>query len=182
MTTNILAFCGSLRQGSYNHMLLKQAQILAPAGVNIEIADISAVPLYNADVQEQGFPQAVLDLGAKVAAADAVLFASPEYNYSVPGVLKNTIDWLSRLPDAPFKGKPAAIMGASVGGMGTSRCQYHLRQILVFLDVHPLNKPEVFVSGAHHKFGPDGHLTDADLRSIIVRQLEALVSWSQKIS
>lgn len=180
--TKVLAFGGSLRKGSYNHQLLLAAQQLAPADMQIEIADISGVPLYNGDVQEQGFPDAVQQLGQQVAAADAILFATPEYNYSIPGVLKNTIDWLSRLPTAPFNDKPVAIMGASMGGFGTARSQYHLRQVLVFLNMHPLNKPEVFVSAAHDKFSADGELLDETARKSVQQQLAALADWSKRLA
>ena len=177
----VLAFGGSLRKGSYNHQLLLAAKALAPADMQIELADISDVPLYNGDVQAQGFPAAVLKLGQQVADADAILFATPEYNYSIPGVLKNAIDWLSRLPEAPFNDKPVAIMGASMGGFGTARSQYHLRQVLVFLNMHPLNKPEVFVSAAHEKFDAEGRLTDETARQTVRQQLTALQAWSERL-
>ena len=173
----VLAFSGSLREGSFNSGLVRAAVELAPAGVVIEQADISAVPLYNGDEDGDSKPAAVDHLAQQVIKADALLFATPEYNYSIPGVLKNTIDWLSRVPGSIFAGKPAAIMGASMGGMGTSRSQYHLRQVLVFLDVHPLNKPEVFVSAAHQKCDENGNLTDEKTREMIARQLQALKDW-----
>ena len=173
----VLAFSGSLRQGSFNSGLVRAAVELAPAGVVIEQADISAVPLYNGDDDGDSKPAAVDYLAQQVIQADALLFATPEYNYSIPGVLKNTIDWLSRVPGSIFAGKPAAIMGASMGGMGTSRSQYHLRQVLVYLDVHPLNKPEVFVSAAHQKCDENGNLTDEKTREMIARQLQALKDW-----
>lgn len=174
---NVLAFSGSLRQGAFNSGLVRAAVDLAPAGVFIEQADISAVPLYNGDEDGDSKPAAVDYLAQQVIKADALLFATPEYNYSIPGVLKNTIDWLSRVPGSIFAGKPAAIMGASMGGMGTSRSQYHLRQVLVFLDVHPLNKPEVFVSAAHQKCDANGNLTDENSREMLAKQLQALKDW-----
>lgn len=173
----VLAFSGSLRQASFNSGLIRAARELAPAGVTIEQADISAVPLYNGDEDGDSKPAAVAHLALQVSKADALLFATPEYNYSSPGVLKNTIDWLSRVPGGIFSGKPAAIMGASMGGMGTSRSQYHLRQVLVYLDVHPLNKPEVFVSAAHQKCDEQGNLTDEKTRELIGKQLQALLAW-----
>src|SRR6188768_4576671 len=132
----ILGISGSLRKGSYNSSLLRTAQTLAPGGVTIEIADISDIPPYNEDVREQGYPPSALRFREQIRAADALLFVTPEYNYSVPGVLKNAIDWASRpYGDSAWSGKPAAIMGASVGTLGTARAQYHLRQIMVFLNM-----------------------------------------------
>src|SRR5215469_12273977 len=139
----VLGICGSLRKGSFNMMALRVAQGLAPAGVKIDIADISAFPLYNEDVKAQGFPASVQTFREQIAAADALLFVTPEYNYSMSGVLKNAIDWASRPPDQPFAGKPVAIMGAAAGMAGSARAQYDLRRSCVFLDMHPLNKPEV---------------------------------------
>ncbi|EKF73408.1 chromate reductase [Alcanivorax hongdengensis A-11-3] len=178
----VIAFAGSLRKGSFNHGLVRAARELAPAGMDIIDADISAIPLYNGDEDGDNRPAAVTALADKVKAADAVLFATPEYNYSIPGVLKNTIDWLSRVPGGIFAGKPAAIMGASMGGMGTSRSQYHLRQVLIFLDMHPLNKPEVFVSAAHEKCDENGDLRDEKSREMIAAQLKALQEWHQRLS
>lgn len=180
---HILAFCGSLRQGSFNRQLLRAAQQQAPVGLQIEIADISEVPLYNGDVQDtSGFPAVVTALGDKVAAADAIIFATPEYNYSVPGVLKNTIDWLSRLPSLPFKDKPAAIMGASIGMFGTAHSQHHLRQVLVSLDVHPLNKPGMMVGRAHDKFDAAGQLIDTVTQELVAQQMLALEQWTHKLT
>ncbi|MDX1802771.1 MAG: NADPH-dependent FMN reductase [Alcanivorax sp.] len=177
----VIAFAGSLRKASYNHGLLRAAQQLAPAGMEIIDADISTLPLYNGDLDGDARPAAVNALAEQVNNADALLFATPEYNYSIPGVLKNAIDWLSRVPGGIFAGKPAAIMGASMGGMGTSRCQYHLRQVLVFLDVHPLNKPEVFVSAAHEKCDDNGDLQDEKARQMITKQLQALQAWHERL-
>lgn len=174
---HVLAFSGSLRQASFNSGLIRAATELAPEGVTVELADISEVPLYNGDQDGESKPVAVEQLAQKIRKADALLFATPEYNYSIPGVLKNAIDWLSRVPGSIFAGKPAAIMGASMGGMGTSRSQYHLRQVLVYLDVHPINKPEVFVSAAHQKCDENGNLTDEKTREIIGKQLQALKDW-----
>src|SRR5690606_14643975 len=140
---HVLGISGSLRQHSYNTAALRAAMALAPAGMRIEAADIATIPLYNEDVRDQGWPAPVERLREQVRAADALLFVTPEYNYSVPGVLKNAIDWVSRPPEQPFAGKPAAVMGASPGRLGTARAQYHLRQSMVFLDVRLLNRPEV---------------------------------------
>jgi len=174
MSINVLAIGGSLRKGSLNHLLLEQARHQAPDGMSIELADLSDVPLYNGDVQAQGFPSSVQRLAAQITAADAILISTPEYNYSFSGVLKNAIDWLSRVPGAIFQGKPVALTSASMGGMGGIRAQYQLRQVLVFLDVHPLNKPELFVSAAHEKFSESGELTDAFTRQGLDNLLLAL--------
>jgi chromate reductase len=170
----VLGICGSLRQGSYNAMALRAARKLAPAGITIEIADIGRIPLYNDDVRLAGEPGAVQELKAQVRAADALLIATPEYNFSIPGVLKNTLDWLSRPPEPSFTGKPVAIMGASPGPVGTARVQYDLRKVLVFLDAFTVNKPEVFISFAQNKFDPQGELTDEPTARFITDLLVSL--------
>src|SRR5258706_7767318 len=147
----VLGICGSLRKGSFNRRALRVAQELAPAGMKVDIADISAFPLYNEDVLEQGFPPPVQTFRDQIAAADALLFVTPEYNYSMSGVLKNAIDWASRPPDQPLSGKPVAIAGASMCCFSTAPAQLHLRQTGVVLDLIPLHKPEVFLSAAQHK-------------------------------
>lgn len=185
MTTplSVLGLCGSLRQASYNLAALRAAQALAPgAGMRIDIADISDLPLYNEDVYAQGFPAPVERLRNRIRAADALLFVTPEYNYSMPGVLKNAIDWASRPPEQPFAGKPAAIMGASPGALGSARAQYHLRQTLVFLDVHPLNKPEVMIGSAHERFDAQGALIHEPTREFIGKLLAALAAWTQRLA
>lgn len=182
-TLSVLGLCGSLRRDSINRAVLRTAQALAPdAGMQIEAADIADVPLYNEDVYAQGFPAPVGRLREQIRAADALLFVTPEYNYSVPGVLKNAIDWVSRPPEQPFAGKPAAIMGASPSSLGTARAQYHLRQTLVFLDVHPLNKPEVMIGSAHERFGAQGELNHAPTREVIGKLLAALAAWTRQLA
>jgi chromate reductase len=178
---NVLGISGSLRQSSYNTMALRAAQKLAPEGMRIEIADISAIPLYNDDVRAAGFPDVVVALKERVRAADGVLLVSPEYNFSVPGVLKNTLDWLSRPPAPPFDGKPVAIMGASTGMVGTARGQYHLRQVLLFMNTFTVNKPEVFISQAATKFSADGELTDAPTAQVIGELLASLQKLKQRL-
>lgn len=173
-TVKILGISGSLRKGSYNSATLHAAIELAPPDVQIEIGDISQFPLYNADVQAQGIPEAVQKLGAQMRAADGVLLVTPEYNYSVSGVMKNAIDWLSRLKDQPFAGKPVAICGASMGTLGTARAQYHLRQIGVYLDMRILNKPEVMIGQAHERFDAAGKLTHDATRKHLGDLLVAL--------
>jgi chromate reductase, NAD(P)H dehydrogenase (quinone) len=171
---NVLGLSGSLRKGSYNSMALRAAQKLAPADMTIIIADIGDIPLYNDDVRLAGEPAAVAELKAKVRAADAVLIVTPEYNFSIPGVLKNTLDWLSRPPEPPFTGKVVAIMGASPGPVGTARVQYDLRKVLVFLDAFTVNKPEVFISLAQTKFDAQGELTDEPTAKFITELLVSL--------
>jgi chromate reductase len=178
---NVLGLCGSLRKGSYNRMALRAAMELAPPGMSIDTIEIGAIPLFNQDIQDEGFPAPVQALSAKIAAADAVLFVTPEYNYSVPGVLKNAIDWVSRVPKQPFDGKPGAIMGASPGMLGTARSQYHLRQICVTLNVLLLNGPEVMIAQANKKFDETGRLTDEGTRKFIGKLLVALAEWTQRL-
>lgn len=176
---NILAICGSLRAKSHNLTLLKYAQTQAPSGMKITIADLSVVPFYNADIIDK--PAAVQQLLAQCDAADGFLFGCPEYNYSLAPALKNALDWASREPDNKLiAGKAAAIMGAG-GGMGTSRAQYHLRQVGVFLDLHFVNKPEVFVNAFAGTFNSEGELTDERVQKLIVQQLQALALLVQKV-
>lgn len=174
---NVTAISGSLRQGSYNTALVKTAQELAPSGMSITCANIGDIPIYNGDVENQGLPVSVTNLAEKIRSADGVLISTPEYNYSIPGVLKNAIDWLSRIDNQPFAGKPVALMGASMGGQGSSRAQYHLRQVFVFLDGRIMNKPEIFVGAAHTKFDDTGKLTDKDTGKYVARYLEAVRDW-----
>ena len=178
----MIGFSGSLRAGSYNTAALRAAQQLAPNGVEINIHDISNFPPFNQDEDAQP-PQIVTDLKAAVRAADAVIFSSPEYNYSVPGHLKNVIDWASRpYGDSAWDGKPALIMGASPGAIGTARMQYHLRQTMVFLNMHPLNKPEIMISNCSGKFDAAGVLTDEKTREHIRKALDALVQWTRRLA
>jgi chromate reductase, NAD(P)H dehydrogenase (quinone) len=178
---SVLAICGSLRTGSYNRAALRTAIELKPPGMTIETADIGSFPLYNEDVRAQGFPAPVEKLRRQIAAADALLFVTPEYNYSMSGVLKNAIDWASRPPDQPFAGKPVAIMGAGAGMAGTARAQYDLRRCCVFLDMHPLNRPEVLIGQAQNKFDAEGRLTDDVGRGLIRDLLVALEKWTRQI-
>lgn len=183
MTTSLhlLGVSGSLRKNSFNTAALRAAQELLPEGVKMEIFDLAPIPLYNEDVREQGFPDSVQQFRARIAAADAVVIASPEYNYSIPGPLKNAIDWASRPPNQPFDGKPIAIMGASPGGFGTARCQYHLRQAFVYLNGIVLNQPEVMIAESHTKFDEQGNLTDDATRDRIRELMAALATWTRRI-
>jgi chromate reductase len=155
----LVAFCGSLRKASFNRLALKAFVERLPAGATVETIEIGDWPLYNADIQAQGFPAPVQAANQKVLAADGIVFASPEYNYSVSGALKNAIDWLSRFTPQPFAGKPMAVFGASGGPLGTARSQYHLRQMMIFLDGRFVNKPEVMIGAAPSKFA-DGKFND----------------------
>lgn len=175
----ILGIAGSLRKNSYNRALLSAAVELAPPDAEIEIFDISDIPPFNQDFEADP-PAIVAEFKNKIRTADAILFVTPEYNYSIPGVLKNAIDWASRpYGDSAWEGKPAAIMGASIGNIATARAQYDLRKIMVFLDMHPLNRPEIMVGNAHEKFDENGRLTDETTRGLVKKQLEALVKWTR---
>lgn len=178
---NAVGISGSLRKKSTNSGLLRAAQQLAPAELKIEIADIADLPLYNADVAAQGKPPAVERVVAKIAAADALVFACPEYNYSIASPLKNAIDWVSREPgNKAFDGKAVAILGAG-GRMASSRAQYHLRQVCVFVNLYPLNKPEVMAHSNSDSFDGEGNLVDAKVKELIADQMRALVKWARQL-
>jgi chromate reductase, NAD(P)H dehydrogenase (quinone) len=177
----VLGMSGSLRKGSFNTMALRAAQGLVPAGMTIDTVGLGDLPLYNDDVRAAGYPAPVQAFRDKIAAADALLFVTPEYNYSVSGVLKNAIDWGSRPPNQPFDGKPIAIMGASGGVLGTARAQYHLRQMCVFLNMCPINKPEVMIGQAQTRFDAEGRLTDETTRGLIKQLLESLQAWTLRL-
>ena len=177
----ILGISGSLRKASYNNGALRAAAELVPDGATIEIFDLDGIPGFNQD-DEQNPPEKVAELKQKIREADAILFVTPEYNYSVPGVLKNAIDWASRpYGDSAWNGKPAAIMGASIGGTATARAQYHLRQMMVFLNMFPINQPEVMIGNAGEKFDEQGNLTDETTRDFIRQLLQSLVEWTNRI-
>lgn len=179
MTIKLLGISGSLRRQSCNTGLLRTAQNQLPANASLDIADLGDVPFYNADIQSK--PAAVSRVLDQIAAADALVFACPEYNYSIAPALKNILDWASREPEnALLSDKAVAIMGAG-GGMGTSRSQYHLRQVCVFLNLHPLNKPEIFSNAFAGGFDANGNLTDAKITQLIADQMQALVSWARRI-
>jgi chromate reductase len=177
----ILGIAGSLRKASYNRGTLRAASEMIPPGHRLEQFDLDGIPLYNQDHEGQ-LPTRVQQLKMSIVAADAILIVTPEYNNSVSGVLKNAIDWASRPYGAnAWNGKPLAIMGASPGMLGTVRAQYHLRQMCVFLNMFPLNAPEVMIANATEKFDRDGNLTDEATRKRIVAMLEALISWTRKL-
>lgn len=177
----IFGFAGSLRKRSLNRAILAAASELLPEGAKLEIFDLEGIPPFNQDLEKQP-PDRVREFKANIRAADALLIAVPEYNYSVSGVLKNAIDWASRpYGDNAFEGKPVALMGASVGTLGTARAQYHLRQTCVTLDMHPLNRPEVMVPSAHEKIDREGKVTDPTTREKIKELLASLVVWTGRL-
>ena len=182
---NVLGIGGSLRKGSYNRALLHAAKELAPEQMDIHIFEneiLKTIPPFDEDARQQGEPETVEILKREIRHADALLFAIPEYNHSLTGVLKNAIDWVSRPPaDSPLDGKPVAIMGASTGMSGTIRAQMHFRQVCVFTNMLPLNKPQVFVTRAAEKFDADGRLIDEVTRRFIRQTTEALLAWTRKL-
>ena len=178
-TMHILGFTGSLRKGSYNQAALRQAQKFLPEGAEMEIISLENIPLYNQDY-EYDEPESVRILKDKVKKADALFIVTPEANYSIPGVLKNTIDWISwPLKMCPMTGKPTAIMGVG-GRIGTARAQLHLRQILAYLDVPVISKPEVFIINGWEKFDSEGNLTDERGRNEMKLLLEKLVKAAEE--
>jgi len=177
----ILGISGSLRRDSFNRATLRAAQELAPEGSKIETFELDGLPGFNQDDEGQP-PAKVVELKQRIRSADAILFVTPEYNYSVPGVLKNAIDWASRpYGDSAWNGKPVAIMGASVGVSGTARAQYHLRQMFVFLNMYPVNQPEVMIGSAAKRFDQQGKLTDETSRKLIQQLLQELVRWTRQL-
>ena len=178
----ILAFAGSLRKGSYNKALVRAAVEVAPTNVVIDVFDLDGIPPYNDD-NVKNPPALVVEFKEKIRKADALLIATPEYNYSIPGVLKNAIDWASRpYQDNALTGKPVAIMSASTGRLGGARAQYHLRQCFVYLDMHPVNKPEVMLSAAAQNIDSDGKLINEETRKLVRELIEALVAWTNKLN
>ena len=178
---HILGMAGSLRENSFNRALLHEATHLTPVDAEIEIFELGGIPGFNQD-EENEPPQKIKDLKQKVEEADAILFVTPEYNYSVSGVLKNAIDWASRPSgDNSFNGKPAAIMGASISLIGTARAQYHLRQMCVFLNMYPVNMPEVMVANATEKFDDEGNLNNDTAKDLMRQLLQNLVEWTRQL-
>jgi chromate reductase len=179
---HFVTLLGSLRKGSYNAALARALPALAPTGVTIQaLGSVGDFPLYNGDIQAEGFPAAVLAMAEAIAKANGVIIVTPEYNYSVPGVLKNAFDWLSRLPAQPFAGKPTLIQTASPGMVGGARAQYHLRQILVFLDAAVMNKPEVMVGQMMSKLDVESStITDEATRTIVAGQLKMFTTFVRR--
>lgn len=179
---NILGFAGSLRKGSYNRSLLRAASKIVPEDALLEVFDLEGIPPFNADL-ERSMPDKAKEFKSRIKAADAILIVTPEYNYSIPGVLKNALDWASRPSgDNSLKGKPVAIMSASTGMLGGARAQYHLRQTFVFLEMYPINRPEVFVTFAEQKFDENGNLKDEKAQELIKALLRALIDWTRKLN
>ncbi len=179
---HILGIAGSLRRGSYNRAALRAVTQLVPQDATLEIFELDGIPGFNQD-EEQNPPAKVADFKRRIRAADAILIVTPEYNYSVPGVLKNAIDWASRpYGDSAWSGKPVAIMGASIGTIGTARAQYHLRQVFVFLNMFPVNQPEVMIGNAAERFDAQGNLTDETTKDFIRKLLQSLVEWTGRLA
>jgi chromate reductase, NAD(P)H dehydrogenase (quinone) len=178
----ILGIAGSLRRGSYNRAALRAAVQLVPQNASLEVFELDGIPGFNQD-EEQNPPAKVADLKQHVRNADAIMIVTPEYNYSIPGVLKNAIDWASRpYGDSAWNGKPVAIMGASIGTFGTARAQYHLRQSFVFLNMFPINQPEVMIGNAAQRFDAHGNLTDETTKNLIRQLLQNLVDWTHRLA
>lgn len=180
-TIKILGIAGSLRQASFNRAALRAAQELLPAGVTLELFDLALIPMFNQDTEAQPAAE-VVRFKQRIRAADAILISSPEYNYSMPGVLKNAIDCASRpYGDSAWAGKPVALMGASPSLFGSARAQYHLRQVFVAVDMLALNRPEVMIGNAAKAFDAQGTLVDATSRDLIRKLLEELVAWTRHL-
>ncbi len=177
----ILAFAGSLRKSSFNKALIRAAVELAPENMTIEVFDLEGIPPFNQEF-EASPPQKVKEFKDKIRQANALLIATPEYNYSISGVLKNAVDWASRPKvDTPLEGKPVAIMSASTGRFGGARAQYHLRQSFIFLNMHPVNRPEVMLSDGSHNVDANGKVTNEQTRQLIRQLLEALAAWTFRL-
>jgi chromate reductase, NAD(P)H dehydrogenase (quinone) len=182
---NVLSICGSLRKGSYNAIVQRALPSLAPEGMTIKPApSFAEFPLYNADIQNStGFPAAVNTLADAIRAADGVIFCTPEYNFTIPGGLKNAIDWVSRLQNQPFAGKPVALQSASPGPVGGARVQYDIRKAMMFLDAYTLNKPEIFIGNCASKLDEaTGEIKDETTRGFIKQQLASFVTYIARVS
>lgn len=177
----ILGFAGSLRKGSYNKALMRLAVELVPEDAEIEVFDLEGMPLYNQDLEKHP-PKIVTEFKSKIKTADALLIATPEYNYSVSGVLKNAIDVASRPKEEKvFDNKPVAIMSASTGKFGGARAQYHLRQSFVFLNMHAINDPQVMLAQADKNIDENGNITNQTTRQLVRQLLEELVKWTKRL-
>jgi chromate reductase len=175
----ILGIAGSLRRKSYNRAALRAAQQLAPEDAVIDIFELDGIPVFSEDDERQP-PVKIVELKKRIREADAILFVTPEYNYSIPGGLKNAIDWASRpYGDNAWNGKPVAVMGASLGMLGTARAQYHLRQVFVFLNMLAINQPEVMIANAGQNFDAEGNLTNETTKNQIRQLLANLVGWTR---
>jgi chromate reductase len=177
----ILGISGSLRKGSFNTAALRLCAELMPAGMTMTFARIDDIPLFNQDVFDAGLPESAKRFRGEVAAADGLLFASPEYNFSLSGALKNAIDWGSRPPNQVFQEKPVAIFSATQGPLGGPRNQYDLRRILTQLWAHPLPRPEVFIGAAQTKFDANGKLTDETTRKFLSELVVGFKAWIERM-
>jgi chromate reductase, NAD(P)H dehydrogenase (quinone) len=177
----IIGISGSLRSGSFNTMLLRHAQSLLPEGVTLDVVDITGIPFFDADVEAAGTPDVVLDIKRRITEADGVLIATPEYNYSYTGVIKNALDWLSRGPVRPFMDKPVAVIGASNGNFGSVRAQTDMRRLLHGMGANVLPKPELLVTQAPSKFDADGRLIDEATQNIYRTLLQKFVVWIERL-
>lgn len=173
----IIGLCGSLRRASLNRMALSLAGEAMPDSMELTVFELRDLPMFDGDLFEQGFPASVLALREAIRQADGVLIASPEYNFSIPGVLKNALDWVSRGDDQPFAYKPVALLSASPGPLGGARLQYDLRKVLLFMNAQVLAKPEVFIGGAAGKFSAEGSCTDETTRKFVTAQMAAFAKW-----
>ncbi len=176
----IIGMTGSLRKASYNKGVLRYIEEIVPAGVEYKNIDVSNLPFYNEEYDETGYPDAVMALKEELKEADAVLLATPEYNYSIPPVLKNALDWVSRGEEKPLAGKRAALLSVTIGPLGGARVQYHLRQTLLALDVTVMNRPELFIANAKEKFDAEGNLQDEKTKKYTKRLLDALIEEIKK--
>ncbi|MBL7936145.1 MAG: NAD(P)H-dependent oxidoreductase [Bacteroidia bacterium] len=181
-TYRIAAISGSLRKNSYNTMALKVAQKIAPQNIVIDHLIITDIPLYNFDLHEKEIPVSVENICNAIKSSDAVMFFVPEYNYSVSGALKNTIDFISRSPLKPLDMKAVGIMGASLSLLGTARAQSHLRQILTAVNAYVMNSPEIMISEADKKFDKEGNLTCKETKKLMIKFIISLASLSEKIN
>jgi len=173
----LLGICGSLRTGSFNAMALAQAGRSLPVGSELEVLDWRTIPPFDADLLAAGFPGEVATLRDRVRRADGIVIATPEYNFSIPGMLKNLLDWISRGEDQPLAGKPVAILSAATGPLGGARVQYDLRRVLLFVDAMVMNKPEVFIGQVQTKFTTDGTCVDETTARFVQSQMLAFSSW-----
>lgn len=174
---DIVGISGSLRAGSFNSMALRLAGMLLPDGARLDVMDWRSVPPFDADMLADGFPAEVMAVRERVRRADGVLIATPEYNFSIPGMLKNLLDWLSRGEDQPLSRKPITILSASTGPLGGARVQYDLRRVLLFVNGMVMTKPEVFIGQAQTKFTADGNCTDDATVKFVQAQMQAFASW-----
>lgn len=177
----LVGLCGSLRKSSFNRMVLNQAVAALPEGMSCEVLEWQDVPPFNGDVFEQGFPASVQILREAIRHADGVLIATPEYNFSIPGVFKNVFDWISRGADQPFAHKPVALLSATTGPLGGARVQYDFRRVMLFMNAMVLPKPEIYVGNAAQKFSPDGRCIDDVTMRFLSDQMGAFKQWIEQV-